>query len=315
MTDQKKRISELPECQSTEGLYTIGVNAQNESVKVPLGQILAQYDGVAQTATAAAQAAAAAAQAAQNAQNTANTARSEAAAAQRTANSAQSAAESAADAASAAARAAQAAQDTADDAMIVKGDVPTASKTKGGSNTASGNYSNALGQSNEVTGANGSAIGKSNVVSGNGGVALGENNTASGTDALAEGKGNLADGRYSHAEGIGTKAMSDSAHAQGSYNVGHNDTIDEVGIGTADNNRVNAEETKKTGAKFIKGIGGYDGTNPNQALSLQQVLASLDAKLFVNATKLLNLSEATTLACRLLRLVKMRLCIVSLALS
>lgn len=40
MADQKKRISELPESSSTTGLYTLGVNAQNESVKVPLGTIL-----------------------------------------------------------------------------------------------------------------------------------------------------------------------------------------------------------------------------------------------------------------------------------
>lgn len=43
MADQKKRISELPESSSTKGLYTLGVNAQNESVKVPLGTIL---DGI-----------------------------------------------------------------------------------------------------------------------------------------------------------------------------------------------------------------------------------------------------------------------------
>lgn len=40
MADQKKRVSELPESSSTKGLYTLGVNASNESVKVPLGTIL-----------------------------------------------------------------------------------------------------------------------------------------------------------------------------------------------------------------------------------------------------------------------------------
>jgi hypothetical protein len=43
MADQKKRISELPESSSTKGLYTLGVNARNESVKVPLGELL---DGI-----------------------------------------------------------------------------------------------------------------------------------------------------------------------------------------------------------------------------------------------------------------------------
>lgn len=40
MADQKKRISELPESTSTKGLFTLGVNEQNESVKIPLGTIL-----------------------------------------------------------------------------------------------------------------------------------------------------------------------------------------------------------------------------------------------------------------------------------
>lgn len=44
MEDRKKRISELHESKNTRGLYTIGVNAQNESVKVPLGNILDEYD-------------------------------------------------------------------------------------------------------------------------------------------------------------------------------------------------------------------------------------------------------------------------------
>ena len=41
MADQKKRISELPESMETDGLYTLGVNKMNESVKVPLGKIVA----------------------------------------------------------------------------------------------------------------------------------------------------------------------------------------------------------------------------------------------------------------------------------
>ena len=44
MADQKKRISELPLVGSTDGLMTLGVNAQNESVKVPLGDLLKSYN-------------------------------------------------------------------------------------------------------------------------------------------------------------------------------------------------------------------------------------------------------------------------------
>lgn len=40
MADQKKRLSELPSSTSTSGLYTLGVNADNEGVKIPIGQLL-----------------------------------------------------------------------------------------------------------------------------------------------------------------------------------------------------------------------------------------------------------------------------------
>lgn len=46
MADKTTRISDLPSSGSnTAGLYTIGVNASNESVKVPLGDILASAHG------------------------------------------------------------------------------------------------------------------------------------------------------------------------------------------------------------------------------------------------------------------------------
>lgn len=38
--DRRKRVSELPLSESTEGLYTLGVDNANESVKVPLGSLL-----------------------------------------------------------------------------------------------------------------------------------------------------------------------------------------------------------------------------------------------------------------------------------
>lgn len=75
MADQKKRISELPESSSTTGLYTLGVNAQNESVKVPLGTIL---DGIVPKATQAVTAANEAKTTANTANATANTAKAQA---------------------------------------------------------------------------------------------------------------------------------------------------------------------------------------------------------------------------------------------
>ena len=78
MADQKKRVSELPESSSTKGLYTLGVNASNESVKVPLGEIL---DGITPKVNQAV--------------STANSAKSEAAIATSTANDAKTTAENA----------------------------------------------------------------------------------------------------------------------------------------------------------------------------------------------------------------------------
>ena len=40
MADLRKRITELPTSTSTAGLYTLGVNAQNEGVKIPIGDLL-----------------------------------------------------------------------------------------------------------------------------------------------------------------------------------------------------------------------------------------------------------------------------------
>ena len=82
MADQKKRISELPESTQTKGLYTIGVNAQNESVKVPLGSILEGYDEGKRTAQKAANDAANAQSIAQSATDIAQDALTKAQAAQ-----------------------------------------------------------------------------------------------------------------------------------------------------------------------------------------------------------------------------------------
>jgi len=105
MADQKKRISELPESQSTQGLYTIGVNSQNESVKVPLGSILAGYDQAAQDAAQAKQ--------------TANDAQQAAASATQTANNASQAASQAQEAAASAEETAGDADDKATDALSI----------------------------------------------------------------------------------------------------------------------------------------------------------------------------------------------------
>ena len=149
MADQRKRLSELPTSTSTEGLYTLGVDAQNEGVKIPLGDL---FEGVKKPATdaqtaannavktandaltaanAAAGVASDAQTAANNAVKTANEAKTMASNAQgnanianKTANDALTAANAAAgvasDAASTAADAADAAATASDDAQAAK---------------------------------------------------------------------------------------------------------------------------------------------------------------------------------------------------
>ena len=145
----------------------------------------------------------------------------------------------------------------------------------GSNNTVTGNLGVALGSGNNVSGARGFASGDTNVVEGNDAVAIGDDNHAVGNNSFADGHSNYAEGssshaegkyttaegNYSHAEGYRTTAVGESSHAQGKWNVGNNDTVDEVGIGTGTSNRKNAEETKTDGKKYIIGIGGYDGTN------------------------------------------------------
>lgn len=95
MADQKKRISELPLVGSTDGLMTLGVNAQNESVKVPLGDLLQQYNNAVTEAADAKTKATAAQAAATSAQTAANNAAAAAQEAKSAATAAQTAAESA----------------------------------------------------------------------------------------------------------------------------------------------------------------------------------------------------------------------------
>lgn len=109
MADQKKRVSELPESSSTKGLYTLGVNASNESVKVPLGEIL---DGITPKVNQAVA--------------TANSAKSEAATATSTANTANSTAENAASIANAASGVAQTASKFAQKAKTFASEGSTA---------------------------------------------------------------------------------------------------------------------------------------------------------------------------------------------
>lgn len=97
---------------------------------------------------------------------------------------------------------------------------------------------------------------------------------SSGAGSHAEGSGTKASGCVSHAEGGGTVAQNEAEHAEGKYNASHvkttgtaaakaaGSTLSSVGCGTAANRRKNALEVMQNGDFYIKGVGGYDGTNP-----------------------------------------------------
>lgn len=118
--------------------------------------------------------------------------------------------------------------------------------------------SSVLGYHNNIPSGHGALIGNDNTSSGDKGYALGEHN-------------NL---QYS---GI----------ALGHYNKDYTSNSDSeknlfvVGNGTADNARSNSIEQKQDGTLFIKGVGGFDGTNSQSAStkSLQDVLDGLEEQI------------------------------------
>ena len=83
----------------------------------------------------------------------------------------------------------------------------------------------------------------------------------------------------SHAEGISNNAQNIAEHAEGKYNLSHKKTtgtaeeqaagttLSSVGCGTNVIDRKNAIEVMQNGDVYIKGVGGYDGTNPGLTYS------------------------------------------------
>lgn len=107
-----------------------------------------------------------------------------------------------------------------------------------------------------------------------------KNNKATGDYSHAEGFNTTASGAGSHSEGIYTIANNASEHAQGNYNksnAGSTEdlkTIHSIGVGTKEK-RMNAQEVMRNGDHYVLGIGGYDGTNPESAQTLQEVIKGI----------------------------------------
>ena len=148
--------------------------------------------------------------------------------------------------------------------------------------TASGVYSHAEGDYTEATGDYSHAEGNATTASGVYSHAEGRNTLASGQSSHAEGYVTEASGVHSHAEGYYTEATGDYSHAEGYLNksniVGGFYTLHSVGIGMTGYRR-NAHEILNNGDHYIYGLGGYYGTNPESAQTLQEVVNSKQSKL------------------------------------
>lgn len=119
----------------------------------------------------------------------------------------------------------------------------------------------------------------------------GQDCLAKGDHSHAEGTSNYAGENSSHAEGNGTNATNPYEHAEGQYNKSNTGTRHSVGIGTGSNARKNAFEIMSDGKAFFYNVGGYNGTNPTNAESVQTVINAL-----INSSKsyTLNLNESGT---------------------
>ena len=115
------------------------------------------------------------------------------------------------------------------------------------------------------------------------------------TRSHVEGIGCITTNTASHAEGNHTVALNNYEHAEGSYNKPNRktdgtdaqnaagSTIHSVGIGTSENDRKNAFEIMQNGDVYVKGVGGYDGTNAGaeSARKVQDVLPNNTEHIYV----------------------------------
>lgn len=118
--------------------------------------------------------------------------------------------------------------------------------------------------------------------------------------AVSEGKETITNAEYAHAEGLGTVATGMYSHAEGIYNYDSNDFIKVLGVGSSDDNRVNAEvvyvkrgengvpisSDPKNGCKYILGIGGYTGKAITEDMkSIQEVISDLLSRIAILEAK------------------------------
>lgn len=135
-----------------------------------------------------------------------------------------------------------------------------------------------------------------NTVKGNFSFSYGRANTSNGEFSYSFGYGNTVDswafafGYFSKANNAYTIALGNNCESNnrsevslGQYNrsrkksdnYGDENTAFSIGIGTGNLEKKNAQEVMQNGDFYVYGIGGYDGTNPYDAKSLQEVIQSI----------------------------------------
>ena len=170
----------------------------------------------------------------------------------------------------------------------------TNAHAEGQATAASGQNAHAEGRSNVASEQNSHVEGYQNLASGVNSHAEGRQTSAITQNTHAEGRASVASGgEGSHAEGYGTEATHNQGeHAEGKYNKSNADTISSIGIGTSASNRANAFEVTTGGSIFVKGIGGYDGTNPSSSTTLQDVVNNSGGIVGTGVTAIVALSES-----------------------
>lgn len=154
------------------------------------------------------------------------------------------------------------------------------SHAEGWYTTSSGDYSHTEGQK---------------TIAGPGSHAEGYYTKAGATYCHAEGKNTEANGDFNHAEGDHTVAQNPYEHAQGRYNATASAQLFSVGVGALIEPYGGQEtEVRKnaisiitgsgphddpTADIYVLGIGGYDGTNPEQATPVDSVVAGMSSSL------------------------------------
>ena len=155
-----------------------------------------------------------------------------------------------------------------------------------GQNGAAYAFSSVAQGSGIASGNSSHAEGMETLASGYAAHAEGIGTTASGKNSHAEGSSTESAGLASHAEGQGTQTKNSYEHAQGMFNksnkvtdaVSGNNTLHSIGIGAGTSSRKNAVEVMQNGDVYMYGVGGYDGTNPSSASTLQEDISGKAAK-------------------------------------